>query len=300
MTTLPKKKHKGPWGELPLRIRLSFHKIFEYWDKMAQSDSPGKVGRAKEVLEQLKPYPELREPIDDYNLLGKYKEQIALLLSPIFPEILQGNEIKAAGLPFTNLNFNLSDRFADILEAAGGEFDFKIIDVDQDLMYIYACIFILNFKYKAGIDYKRPYFLDIPDIKRGIVKHYRVFFNGDFSSFKIRNPKFKLTEKDIALLKDNFNNIDLWKEKIPPNTFDFEGVGILTIFDVSSDEVLSALKDDLLRPDALHSKAMHKTIQDKIRTIFNIPNLKFGFTFLDEDDGVMNSLDQNFSGQTCN
>ncbi|MEM9822114.1 MAG: GAF domain-containing protein [Bacteroidota bacterium] len=295
MTTLPEKQFNSTWGVLPIRIRLSFHKVFEYWENQAASGELGKSSHAKEVLTYLEAYPELRAPIDDHAILERLKAPIKVLLSPIFPEILQQNEIKAAGLPFTNMNFNRTLRFADIIAAAGEGFSLAIRDVDHDLMYRYACIFVLNVKYQANIDNKRPYLVDIPDVKRGIVKHYRVFFNGDFSSFRLRDEKFSITEKDIQLLKDNFNNISLWKEKIPPNTFDFEGLGIMTIFDVSSDEVVSALKDDFLRPDALHSKEMLETIQHKMRTIFNIPDLCFGFTFLDEEEGMLNKLDQKFS-----
>lgn len=296
MTTLPDTLKKAPWGVLPFRIRLSFEQIFAHWEEMAQSEQIGKAGYAKEVLRTLEEYPVLRQPIDDYSILKDYEEPIRLLLSPIFPEALASNEIKSAGLPFTNLNFNPSARFAKILEDAGPDFELDIRDFDDDMMYLYACIFILNTSYGTQIDFKRPYFFDIPDKGRGITKHYRVFYNGDFATFKIVDKNFKLSKEDIRLLTNNFGNIDLWKQKIPPNTFDFEGIGILTIFDVSTDEVLSALKEELLslRPDAV-SKEILENIEAKFQTIFNIPELKFGFAYLDEDDGTMDSLNHNFS-----
>jgi len=151
LTSLPEKHFHNTWGVLPIRICLSFHKFFEFWEKQAKSDLPGKAAYAKEVLEKLSAYPVLRAPIDNYSLLKELEAPIQMLLSPAFPDILQGNEIKAAGLPFTNMNFNHTQRFANIMAAAGEDFTLQIRDIDHDLMYRYACIFVLNFMYDANI-----------------------------------------------------------------------------------------------------------------------------------------------------
>ena len=60
-----------------------------------------------------------------------------------------------------------------------------------------------------------------------------------------------LSEKEIYELTNNFGNTELWKKKIPPNSFRFEGFTILTLFDVTRDESISALKFDLIKKDSL-------------------------------------------------
>ena len=158
------------------------------------------------------------------------------------------------------------------------------------MMYINACLFILNFKYGANINYNESLYIDLVDQKTGLMKHYRVLINGDFSSFKA-NKEFKpLTPDEIQHLKDNFDNIDLWKEKIPPQSFEFEGFAIMHLVDVTKEEAVSALKYDLLKKDALHSPEIIDRIRLQLSSMLNKPDLKLGFTAFDKDRNKLKSL----------
>ncbi len=276
------------WGELPFKIYLSFKLIFDYWEAKAQSNQKGEALYAQEVLKELEPYPFLREPTTDFSIVKEYADQIRLLLSPLFPEALSLNEIKSGALPFTNMTFNRSMRLNNILSAAGENYRLKIRAFDEDTMYITSCIFILNSLYQGKIDYKRPYFFDIPNElgNQITMRHYRAFFNGDFAELEPLDPDFKLTAEDIKELKSNFGNIEVWKRKIPPHSFTYRGFGLMTIFDVTVDEVLSGLKSDLLKPGTLYSEVGLKELERKMSAIFNVPELQFGYALLDSEDGV--------------
>nr|MDQ6903373.1 GAF domain-containing protein [Bacteroidota bacterium] len=118
-----------------------------------------------------------------------------------------------------------------------------------DLLYIFSCITILNGYYKADVSLSPNLFFNIPDKHTGILRHYRTFVNADFNEI-IPGPHVKkLTQKEIFELTDNFENVELWKKKIPPNSLSFEGFALLTLFDVTKDEAISALKFDLLKKD---------------------------------------------------
>ena len=53
------------------------------------------------MVQLFKNYPELNAGFLDYTLLETYKEQIDLLLDPLFPEALLFNEIKQMALNTT-------------------------------------------------------------------------------------------------------------------------------------------------------------------------------------------------------
>ena len=71
-----------------------------------------------------------------------------------------------------------------------------------------ACTFILAYCYDTVIDFKRPFYYDIPNKNTGIVKHYRTLYNGDFFKVEPSENAPKITEDDIKLLLDNLSIID--------------------------------------------------------------------------------------------
>ena len=281
--------------DLPFEIKLSLEKLFKYWEEKAASDDETIALVGQKVLKKLEHADALRHPISDLTIIDQYEQEVKLLMSAVFPPALATNEIKAATLPFSSLFFNYSDRFANILLNAGADYKMIFRNLEPENMYIFSCIFILNTQFGQAIDGKRPFFIDIPDQQTGMLRHYRAFINADFMEFKLLNKDFKLSEEDICLLLDNFEKPELWKEKIPPSTFEMSGFSLLTIFDVTPDEVLADLKTQLLESDALHEKNIIESISSKLQVLLNIPELKFGFAFIDEQDLKINSLKNNYS-----
>ncbi len=281
-------------NDLPFSVKFNFTKMFDYWESLAESEIEEVAAYAKKTLKKLNKVKVLKTSFDDEAIVEKHEKEIRLLLSPVFPQLITKNEIKAACMPFKPVLFNFTERFHNIYKAAGAEENFNMRIVSHDMMYINACVFILNFKYGANINYNESLYIDLKDRKTGLVKHYRALVNGDFSSFK-DNKNFKpLSEKEIQQLKDNFDNIELWKEKIPPHSFEFEGFALMTLVDVTKEEAISALKYDLLKKDALHSPEIIERIRFQLSSMLGIPNIKVGFTAFDKDRNRLKSLAYGF------
>jgi hypothetical protein len=220
--------------------------MYDYWRAQAADPDPLKSAPAQALLKKLEVIPELEQPFDNYELLNKYAGEISELFAPLFPEPLQMNEIKALSMPYTGYTFNTTRRFQKILDRAGDDYQWKMSDFDVDQVYIMGCIALLNGVYKAGIDYKRPFYFDMPDTVTGIDRRYRAFFNADFVNFLPNENSRPLSEDDIRLLTENFKDIALWKAKIPPFSYDFVGFGIVSLFDVTEEEALSSMKNSAL------------------------------------------------------
>ena len=181
---------------------ISFDKLLKRYDAMAESDDPLLAARAKEVLDAQAPYPLLREGFTDVGLLEKYKDVINIILRDSFAEVLTENEIKAASLPYYDIVFNSSKRFQKILKEAGPNFKPLIRNQEDGVDYIMGCSVILAYYYGFHLDFKRPYFYDIPDAN-GVMHHYRILYNADFMEILPTENTPELTQDDLDELLES-------------------------------------------------------------------------------------------------
>ena len=275
--------------EFPLDIQISFHKVIEQYEKELKEIENGISKKyMEEMLDYISDYPELSEGFDDVKLLKKYREPIKILLDDLFPSILSNNEIKAASVPFHDILFNKSRRLKQILKNAGEDFELAFRSADEDMVYIFACIQLLKHYYGFNIDLSRPMYFDIPD-ENGIKRHYRIAMNADFVDIIKKDDAPEITEKDVDLLVQNVDNLDLWKEKIPPHSYIFKGFTIVNLTDVTIDDAISELKTTLLFEEVNEAEELEK-LQEIFRSIYKIPDLRVGFTVFNRRDMVFERM----------
>jgi len=267
-------------GEAPLIQLVSFNRLLQHYDEQAKNKDEFLSQRARHILEVAAPYPELRDGFDDLQILEKRKDVIHTILADTFSSVLTQNEIKAASIPFENLIFNSSSRFQKILEDAGADFELEIRNLPDDLQYIMQCTVILGFYYGFKMDFKRPLFYDIPDAN-GVIRHYRILYNADFMEIEPTDKAKELNQNDLDELLENFDNLDLWKEKIPPNSFTSKGFVISNMFDVTAEHSISEIKSTLIGSNKRGSENFMENFQDTFRSLFNLKNISVGFTGYD-------------------
>jgi len=266
----------------PFKTLISFHKLIENLEEIATSNVDYRSNYAKALLKEIALYPEFRDGIPNLEFIKKHEELVHNLLADLFPSALTHNEIKAASVPFQNVTFNYSERFKKILRNAGVQFDIQIRDFDEDQFYILNCILILNAFYGQTFDFNKPLFYDIPDAN-GIMYHYRILFNADFIEIIPTPNSPKITPDDINLLMNNYENIELWKEKFPHESWILKGFGIISLVDVTRESAVSDLKSNLLRSISSETK-LNNSFETIFKSIFKIPDLKIGFILYDEEE----------------
>ena len=267
-------KHTNNDINLPLQLVVSFDQVISFYKKYVEDKNHPYHKSAAEIVEYLDNYPELREGIKDVSKLEQYRDQINLILDGLFPQILTDNEIKVATIPFSFQSFYYTNRLKNILKNAGDDYDFTARNLAEKDLYLHACVMILNVCYGYNIDLKRPFYFDIPDVNLGVTKYYRVAFNGDFCQVIPTQTAPKITDDDVRLLLDNYDNIEVWKEKFPIDSYIFKGFGIMNLFDVTFDETLSSIRSNLLRSD----DHLLTDIRQNLREFFNIKDLKLGYS----------------------
>ncbi|WNH13513.1 GAF domain-containing protein [Thalassobellus suaedae] len=271
--------------ESPLNLQVSFNKLLEQYETLTKSGDEFIVANANRILKSVDSYPELRTGFSDMSVLKKREKEINLILHDTFNPLLTQNEIKTASVPLHNLNFNSSERFKNIIKNAGEDFELEIKNMPNDDMYIIACTIILNFCYGYVINFKRPFYYQIPD-KDGVMRYYKILYNADFCEIIPTENAVKLAQEDYDELLDNFNNIDLWKEKFPPNSYVFKGFVISNIFDVTEDQSISNIKSSLIGEDRRKDKSFVEKFHEIFRSLFGLKDIKVGFSIYNKAENT--------------
>ena len=278
--------------EFPLDIRISFHRIIcEYKEQLKNETSEISRQYLEQMLEYVSSFPALTQGVESVKDLEKYKDPIRILMKDLFPEILSAKEIKAISVPFHNILFNSTSKFSGILNNAGEDFHLKMRNLSADLDYIFGCILILNMYYGYDIDYSRPLYYDIPD-EEGILRHYRVDMNSDFVEIEPTEHFREINQKDVDLLIQNIEDIDLWKEKFPPKSWVFKGFSIITLTDVTVDDAISDLKTTLLQPNTSGKQEIEK-FEEIFKSIYKIPDLRVGLTMYNRQESSFEKIGNN-------
>lgn len=269
------------YANMPIQRVISFNKLLEYYDELVKSEDEFLAAKAKRVLDAQAPYPELRDGFTDLTLLSKHRKVVEIIFEDTFADILGSNEIKVASLPYDNFIFNSSKRFQKILADAGPGFEPKIRNQEEDFNYIMAAVVVLNFYYGFKLDFSRPYFYDIPDAA-GVMHHYRILYNADFLELEATDKAKDLKQEDIDELLENYDNIELWKEKIPPGSFVAKGFVISNMFDVTAEHSISEIKSGLISNEKENGEeSFMDFMQETFRSFFRLKDVKVGFVAYD-------------------
>jgi hypothetical protein len=269
--------------ESPLILKISFNKLLKQYEDIIRADNDFIAFNARRVLKIAEDNPILRDGFSDLETFNTYEKEIEGILQDSFSPILTKNEIKTASVPFHNLIFNSSERFKSILKTAGDDFDLQIKNMPTDQRYIIACTIVLNACYGYNLNFKRPFFYEIPDVN-GIMRYYKILYNADFTEIVPKKNAPKITQKDYDELLDNFDNIDLWKEKFPLNSYEFKGFVISNIFDVTDDQSISNIKSTLIGEDKRQDASFMEYFHEIFRSLLGLKDIRVGFSIYNEEE----------------
>ncbi|MBT1690315.1 hypothetical protein [Dawidia soli] len=268
----------------PFKVQFSFHDPMERLEKKAQdTQHPEAAAAAEDLLRRLSEAPALRTGITEEDQLRRHEGLIRELLHDLFPEALTHNEIKAIGIPYSNMFFNPTERFRKILQAAGPSFATYIRDFDEHQFYVMSCCIILNEYYGTQLDFGHPLFYDIPSAD-GVLRHYRILHNADFLEIVPTENSLSISPEDIDLLLNNYNDLALWKAKFPPESWLLRGFSIVNLFDATVENAVSTFKENLL---GLYHAGLQDSTATIFRSIYRIPDLQIGFTLYTAEDGLL-------------
>jgi len=278
--------------EKPFVLRLGFEKLITELESLDCQANKCNVVYIKSIFSSLKDIDKLKEGF--LNSLGwqANEDDINQLLSAVFPKALSNNEIKVALPPFSPNVLFATARFKSVF----GEIDQmeakEVMAFNADNMYILMCKLICKLYYNISfrVDVKTVY--EVKD-NRGITKFYKSTYNADFMSLKPLSDPPKLEQKDIAALKANDKDVDLWKEYFPPLSWEVSGFGIKSFTDVSHEEAIGQIKSILLNQGIdKDSRQSKDNVNSMMSTLLDTPGIRGGFLFYDTINESFHMLEE--------
>ena len=276
----------------PFAANLSFLPIIKHWESLEKHGSSEERVYAGSILREMDKVPAFRKPVKNYQaFVKKNRKMVDKLMSAIFPKALEFNEIKAATPPFIFDNIVASPRFKKILDLNGGSLGVPYNlnpDVFTFSIYIHACLAILAKFYSRSTPLRTPFIYQMKNPDTGLDMYYKMTINADFMDVKLNGQLKKLSELDITHMVENVKDVELWGRNIPAKSFEFNGFIVCTLVNVTPNEILSQLKNNLLERDSLLTEQQFEKIRHNVRSLFNIPDLRVGLGVFKDGGGIMN------------
>ena len=276
--------------EFPFRSVLNLSSLVRNWQENLKGNNIFSGYPADHILKMIEAAPEFSEPIDDLNVLDNHKELLGLLMSAVFPPALVESELAGALIPFDFKGFYSTPGYQEIMPFDHVRDDLTINIPGNNMKagkIMRACLIILNKFYDTNIELDLPILVTVPDKETGLDSIYKVEINTQFTDVVVNGELEPLDRKTIQHLLDNLYDTDLWLQHIKPDNFEFQGFIIFKLVDVTCEEMLSAIKFYLLRKDAITCEQNFEAIQQRLRSIFKLPDMGLGIAYFDEYNNII-------------
>jgi putative methionine-R-sulfoxide reductase with GAF domain len=273
----------GDLHGLPFRTELSLKPVIDFWTRMAGKDS-AKGAVARVITEEVAKAPELLGPLTDCALIERYESLVDLLMAAAFPPATRDNHFGAAMVPFQLHGFYATPPMERLLMTDDWRLKGRI-NLDASLVSAmrraYAYALVLHRMYGISIELDNPLILTVPDPDTGLDRHFRLIFDWTFVEVEAKGPLPELPADTRERIQANLLDAEGLSDLLPSDRFVLRGFTIIKAGETTDQEVLSALKRDLIDRESIVSKERFCGVEARLRTLFRRPNLKLGLGAVD-------------------
>ncbi|NNF28409.1 MAG: GAF domain-containing protein [Gemmatimonadetes bacterium] len=220
--------------------------------------------------------------------LEPYRELIEKMMTMVFPMAGKDEALGAAIESFRMVPFYQT--------SAAAELDLFSLDklvhsagLPPDLMdagiAMTAYRFILQAFYGQSSECEQDMVVSI-EADNGLRRHMQFSWSAEFMDIIPVGGVPELSKDDLERILSDPLNIDLVASLLPPDRFELSGFGVVTATDVTPREVVSRLKDDLIRKDALGTPERIRLVRTRIRNLLRVPDAEVGFIAFDESPDI--------------
>jgi GAF domain len=276
----------GDSREVPFKVELSLAPLVRFWNEAFGPEGSARARLAAIVRREAEAAPELNSVVHDPDVLEKHRELIDVLMGAVFPPAFWGQEYGAALVPFRFRTFYATPAFRRLLTEADGSVRGRM-NLDEvtghRIRDLYAFRMVLHRVYGIAFELDYTLIVTAPDPDTGLDRHFKIEFDGRFVDVEPVGTPPRLPEPVRERLAANLLDPDELAAVLPRDRFVIRGFTILKATDVTDQEVLSSIKRDLIEKQSIVSEARFQALQQKLRTLFRRPELRFGLAALDGD-----------------
>ncbi|HUR11840.1 MAG TPA: hypothetical protein VM012_10750 [Flavitalea sp.] len=271
--------------EIPFNSAVSFKPLFRAWIANIKEGREGAGRLYEQLMEEVKKYPELMDPIHDMEIIRKHKLLIDEMMATIFPITLSYKEdLFAVSVPLTYHTIHSSDLFRSLFLTPDGDMvqipDEKTGDKLREEKRAGAYQLILKKFYNIQLggnvasihNYKNP--------ETGLDKYIELAIDARFIDVFTDQPLPEMPEdcaSNCHRLDDILNKPELM-DWLPLDKFRFEGIAIIHIKEVTERSIINNIKNTLLTLHSFTDVEGFKQLQDQIENLVGVPGVHIGIT----------------------
>ena len=270
-------------GDFPFRVEFSLAPLIDFWARARGDDSAACSSMARAVGEQLAQVPGVEQSITDPAILERYEDAVDMLMSAEIPPAAWEHAYAAAMIPFQLRGFYATPRMRQDMLDEGGRLKGRL-NIDDKLVGQlrrgYAYMLVLHRVYGVTVELDYTPTLTVPDRETGLDRHFRLLFDSQFVDVEVVGERPPLPDAVRQRLQATLLEPGAMERILPPDRFVLRGVTFLKAIDVTDQEVLSALKRDLIDRESIVSPTRFAELQVRLRTLLRRPGLNLGLAAL--------------------
>jgi hypothetical protein len=247
---------------------------------MIAEGRPGAKMLYEDLLQQVESTPGLLEPHEDAESLLQHGELVDTLLSTIFTPSNGSNQaMYAISFPFRSETIFASTSFREQFLKEGS----RIISVpDNKTNYTVAKASIhlaYNLIMRKFYGWDTPNMVasvhNFPDPESGLSKYLELKLNAQFVGVKKIHEDFALPNNYSM---QRAMDMDELRKAFPIEHFQFEGLVIIDVTDVTSEQVITEIKNTLIDINAFSDVTVYDKLQEHIQTFLGLKDVAVGIT----------------------
>lgn len=258
---------------------LSLEPLIMVLRKMIEEGKPGAKHLYQGMLNEIEAIPELMQPIKDPAVIQKHEILVTTLLSTIFPPSTKRDEgIYAVCYPFRPETVYASPLFKKLFVRENNTI--TIPDPKTNINIAKA-----NLSLAYNLILQKFYDLDVPitatsvhpfsDEDTHFTRYYELRMNAQFVYVQCINKDFAMP---VAFAPHRAIDIEELQELFPLENFHFEGLVIMEVTDVTTEQVITEIKNALLNINAFSDVEVYNDLQQHVQSLIGLKNVHIGIT----------------------
>lgn len=260
---------------------LSFVPLIRALEKTVKEGRKGIGQWYKELLDRVNQHPELLKPIHDLELLDKHRVLIDQLMSTVFPVTLsEKDDLYGASVPFQYRMFHASSKMQqDFMSADGTHIEAPDCATDDRVVQEKlegAYQMILNRFFNANINNDViTTVYNYKDEATGLESYMELELDSRFIDVRTKGD---LPRLNIDCNAHNHEVTDVMPltslmEVLPLSLFEFEGMVLLRLRDVTEREVLNSIRNHLLDLHTFSDSNVFRELQEQVQNLIGLPGI---------------------------
>ncbi|NTS40874.1 hypothetical protein HRG84_08140 [Flavisolibacter sp. BT320] len=247
--------------------------------RMVDEDKPGAKKLYQDLLTEIEAQPDLLQPSINKEMLRQHGALVEALLATIFPPSISSNQgMYAITFPFSSETIYASPSFKRYFLKEGTAINVPdrrtTVDIAKASLSL-AYNVILRKLYSASMPLTATSVHAFPDEENNLTTYYELNLNAEFVDVECINKDFTLP---AGFSPYRTLEIDELRELLPLENFQFQGLVVIDVADVTEVQVTNEIKNALLNINAFSNVEVYDELEHHVQSLIRLRGIKIGIT----------------------